>query len=94
MLAWAHIYLGRIFDVEDRRDQAVAEYKAALTARDGQPDTKAAAETGLKTPFILPHRTAADAGQGGSLEEQAPGAGTPPDGNKPAPPPNPPSSPQ
>ena len=54
MLAWSHIYLGRIFDVEDKRDDAVLEYRAALAARDGQPDTKAAAESGLKKPFALP----------------------------------------
>lgn len=54
LLAWSHIYLGRIFDVEDQRDEALAEYKAALTVRDGQPDTKEAAETGLKQPFTLP----------------------------------------
>jgi len=60
MLAWSHIYLGRILDVEDQRDDAIAEYKAALAVRDGQPDTKAAAEQGLKTPFALPHRAQAD----------------------------------
>ncbi len=54
-LAWAHIYLGRIHDVEEDRDEAVAEYKAALTVRDGQSDTKQAAEKGLKQPFALPH---------------------------------------
>jgi hypothetical protein len=54
-LAWAHIYLGRIHDVEEERDEAVAEYKAALTVRDGQADTKQAAEKGLKQPFALPH---------------------------------------
>ena len=54
LLAWSHIYLGRIFDVEDQRDEAVAEYKAALTSRDGQPDTREAAESGLKQPFTLP----------------------------------------
>ena len=54
-LAWAHIYLGRIHDVEEDRDEAVAEYKAALTVRDGQADTKQAAEKGLKQPFALPH---------------------------------------
>ena len=53
-LAWSHIYLGRILDVEDQRDGALAEYKAALTVRDGQPDTKDAAESGLKAPFALP----------------------------------------
>jgi len=56
MLAWSHIYLGRILDVEEQRDEAVAEYKAALTVRDGQPDTRQAAEAGLKQPFALPHR--------------------------------------
>jgi hypothetical protein len=60
MLAWSHIYLGRILDVEDKRDDAVAEYKAALTVRDGQPDTKQAAEKGIKTPFALPKRPGAD----------------------------------
>lgn len=56
-VAWSHIYLGRILDVEGQRSQAVAEYKAALASRDGQPDTKQAAETGLKQPFALPQST-------------------------------------
>jgi hypothetical protein len=60
MLAWSHIYLGRILDVEDKREDAMLEYKAALTVRDGQPDTKQAAEKGLKTPFALPKREAPD----------------------------------
>jgi tetratricopeptide (TPR) repeat protein len=55
-LAWSHIYLGRILDVQDEREQAVAEYKLALTVRDGQADTKVAAEKGIKQPFELPHR--------------------------------------
>jgi hypothetical protein len=54
LLAWAHIYLGRILDVEDKREDAMLEYKAALTVRDGQADTKQAAEKGLKAPFALP----------------------------------------
>jgi tetratricopeptide (TPR) repeat protein len=62
-LAWAHIYLGRIHDVEEDRDEAVAEYKAALTVRDGQADTKQAAEKGLKQPFALPHQAQPDEGQ-------------------------------
>jgi TolA-binding protein len=60
MLAWSHIYLGRILDVEDKREDAMLEYKAALTVRDGQPDTKQAAEKGLKTPFALPKRAGSD----------------------------------
>ena len=68
-IAWAHIYLGRMYDiardpddpgvVKPQRDKAIAEYKAALANRDSQPDTKAAAEKGLKEPFVLPKRTAA-----------------------------------
>lgn len=61
MLAWSHIYLGRIDDVKDNRDQATAEYQTALKVRDGQPDTKRAAEEGLKKPFALPHQTSGDA---------------------------------
>lgn len=65
-LAWTHIYLGRLYDVardpdhpdeeHPERTKAIAEYKAALAVRDSQPDTKAAAEKGLKEPFLLPRR--------------------------------------
>jgi tetratricopeptide (TPR) repeat protein len=67
-IAWAHIYLGRLYDLEGRdpdhpdvhpeREKAIAEYKEALAHRDSQPDTKAAAEKGIKEPFALPRRTA------------------------------------
>jgi hypothetical protein len=75
-LAWSHIYLARILDAQgeacgqqggdpddchDLREQAITEYRAALTVRDGQPDTKAAAENGIKQPFVVPHH--ADAGE-------------------------------
>jgi tetratricopeptide (TPR) repeat protein len=56
MLAWAHIYLGRIYDIQDQRDQAVVEYRAALTVRDGQADTRLAAEKGLKQPYAVPQQ--------------------------------------
>jgi len=66
-LAWTHIYLGRLYDVardpehpdqeHPERSKALAEYKAALAVRDSQPDTKAAAENGLKEPFLLPRRS-------------------------------------
>jgi hypothetical protein len=72
-LAWAHIYLGRIHDVEEEREEAVAEYKAALTVRDGQADTRQAAEKGLKQPFSLPKRAGADPGEG-----ESPAAAKPP----------------
>jgi hypothetical protein len=53
-LAWSHIYLGRLYDVMTDRPKALAEYHAALTIPDVQPDTKAAAEQGIKTPFAVP----------------------------------------
>ena len=34
----------------------MAEYQAALEVRDGRPDTRVAAEAGLKKPFALPQR--------------------------------------
>lgn len=51
VLAWSHIYLGRIFDIQEKREAALAEYRAALAAGDPQPDTKVAAERGLATPY-------------------------------------------
>ncbi len=67
-IAWAHIYLGRMYDiardpdnpdaVRPQRAKAIAEYKAALANRDSQPDTKAAAEKGIQQPFAPPRRSA------------------------------------
>jgi len=53
-LAWSHIYLGRLYDIMPDREKAVAEYQAALVVRDAQPDTMAAAEEGIKRPFVAP----------------------------------------
>jgi tetratricopeptide (TPR) repeat protein len=53
-LAWSHIYLGRLYDIMPDRQKALAEYQAALVVRDAQPDTKAAAEQGIKQPFVAP----------------------------------------
>ena len=60
-LAWCHIYLGRLYDMQQEPDRkrAVAEYHLALNLRDDRPDTKAAAESGLRTPFSPPKRDAA-----------------------------------
>jgi tetratricopeptide (TPR) repeat protein len=54
ILAWSHIYLGRVYDIKEQRQQAVTEYHAALTVRDGQADTRIAAEKGIKQPYALP----------------------------------------
>jgi tetratricopeptide (TPR) repeat protein len=76
-IAWAHIYLGRMYDIardpddpdviRPQRDKAIAEYRAALANRDSRPDTKDAAEKGIKQPFALPKRAAASSDpQGGA----------------------------
>jgi tetratricopeptide (TPR) repeat protein len=59
-LAWCHIYLGRLYDMQQAPDRkrAVAEYRLALNLRDDRPDTKAAAEAGLRAPFAPPKREA------------------------------------
>jgi hypothetical protein len=54
LLAWSHIYLGRMLDLECKRDAALAEYKQALAVRDGQQDTRLAAERGVKTAYSVP----------------------------------------
>jgi tetratricopeptide (TPR) repeat protein len=54
LLAWSHIYLGRMDDLEHSRDEALAQYQQALVTRDGQVDTKEAAEHGLKEPYGPP----------------------------------------
>jgi tetratricopeptide (TPR) repeat protein len=75
-VAWAHIYLGRMYDIAQtpQRDKALAEYRAALANRDSQPDTKAAAERGIQQPFALPKRTATSSGQ---QDNAAPGDDAP-----------------
>jgi tetratricopeptide (TPR) repeat protein len=54
MLAWSHIYLGRIFDLQQDREQALTHYRAALAAGDPASDTKNAAESGLAQPYQPP----------------------------------------
>jgi tetratricopeptide (TPR) repeat protein len=53
LLAWSHIYLGRMLDLDCKRDQAMSEYKLALTVRDGREDTRLAAERGVKNAYSV-----------------------------------------
>jgi tetratricopeptide (TPR) repeat protein len=51
ILAWSHVYLGRLHDFADERDQAVSEYQAALGV-DGAPEAaRAAATRGVTAPY-------------------------------------------
>jgi len=47
---WSHVYLGRILDMQEHRDEAVEHYRTALNA-DGPPELKAAAEKGLQQAY-------------------------------------------
>jgi predicted negative regulator of RcsB-dependent stress response len=84
LIAWSHIYLGRMLDLDCKRDQALSEYQQALASRDGQQDTRLAAERGVKTAYAV---------KGHSCEEDAdaPDAAQPPKSSSPPPPaqPNP-----
>ena len=58
ILAWSHVYLGRIHDLEDDHNEAVNEYRAAL-AVDGAPEAaRAAAQRGVDAAYKPPPRDA------------------------------------
>jgi tetratricopeptide (TPR) repeat protein len=54
VVAWSHIYLGRIFDLQADRAAALDHYRAAQSAGTGLPEAKAAAEQGLQQPYEPP----------------------------------------
>jgi hypothetical protein len=55
VVAWSHIYLGRIFDLQEDREAALDHYRAALNASAALPEAKAAAERGIQQPYEPPH---------------------------------------
>jgi Domain of unknown function (DUF4932) len=54
VVAWSHLYLGRILDMKEDREAAVEQYRAALTAGATLPEIKAAAERGLAQAYEPP----------------------------------------
>ncbi len=54
VIGWSHIYLGRIFDLQEDRDSAVDHYRAALNGAGASPEVKAAAERGILQPYEPP----------------------------------------
>ncbi|HLI03023.1 MAG TPA: hypothetical protein VKU93_02025 [Terracidiphilus sp.] len=74
LLAWSHIYLGRVLDLECKREEAVAEYKEALVVRDGQQDTRLAAERGIKAAYAAPGQQKCE---DDSDDDAGPDAGSP-----------------
>jgi tetratricopeptide (TPR) repeat protein len=92
ILAWSHIYLGRLMDLDCKRDDAVDQYKAALAVRDGQQDTRLAAERGVKAAYAVKgHSCDADADDDATpgLDPKADPKSTPALTPKPAAPPAP-----
>jgi hypothetical protein len=57
VVAWSHIYLGRLLDLQDQQEDgperaaAVEHYKAAVGVSDSLPEAKAAAEEGLQKAY-------------------------------------------
>ncbi len=81
LLAWSHIYLGRMLDLECKRDEALAEYKEAMAVRDGQLDTRLAAERGVKAAYVQRgHERDCDdeTGDAPAASPQLPAPGAPP----------------
>ncbi len=52
VIAWSHIYLGRIFDLKEERPEALEEYRTAVVAAGaGVPEARLAAQQGIETPY-------------------------------------------
>jgi tetratricopeptide (TPR) repeat protein len=79
LVAWSHIYLGRMLDLDCKRDEALAEYKEALESRDGQQDTRLAAERGVKTAYAVKGHSCDDDADD-STPDAAPGNAATPEG--------------
>ncbi|MFZ0583259.1 MAG: tetratricopeptide repeat protein [Candidatus Acidiferrales bacterium] len=51
ILAWSHVYLGRLHDFAEERDQALTEYRAALAIAGAPEAARVAAQRGIDTPY-------------------------------------------
>ena len=55
-LSWSHIYLGRMYDVEGKRELALLEYRAALAVAGAPDSARTAAQHGIETAYQTPSR--------------------------------------
>jgi tetratricopeptide (TPR) repeat protein len=55
LLAWSHVYLGRIHDIEGDRELAVNEYRAALAVEGAPEAARVAAQRGADAPYAPGH---------------------------------------
>jgi hypothetical protein len=51
IVAWSHVYLGRIHDLEEERDAATVEYRGALSVAGAPEAARVAAQRGLDEPY-------------------------------------------
>jgi len=51
IVAWSHVYLGRLHDVEDEREQALVNYRAALKVQGAPEAARVAAQRGLDAAY-------------------------------------------
>jgi len=48
---WAHIYLGRLYDLKGRRQEALEQYRAASLTASSYPEAIRAVQAGLQVPY-------------------------------------------
>jgi len=51
IVTWCHIYLGRLYDLNGKREDALAEYRAASLTASGYPEAQRAVERAMQKPF-------------------------------------------
>lgn len=51
IVTWSHIYLGRLYDLQNDRKRALAQYRAASLTAASFPDAWRAAQDGIQRPF-------------------------------------------
>ena len=74
IVAWSHVYLGRIHDLKDERDAAVLEYQGALGVKGAPEAARVAAQRGVEEQYKSRSRsTGVGGGSGtssGTVKEQ------------------------
>jgi tetratricopeptide (TPR) repeat protein len=51
IIAWSHVYLGRLHDFAEERDQALSEYRSALAIAGAPEAARVAAQRGIDAPY-------------------------------------------
>ncbi len=66
VVAWSHVYLGRLHDFAEERDQALAEYQASLATAGAPEAARVAAQRGIDAPYSPRGASAASGASGTS----------------------------